>query len=265
MDESLIPSPQLSAQLLQAERDCYVDWIDALRRIDGNPLNAQVVEFGEATAILAPNSKARIVNRVFNLSDKDAHCLNTIRDLFNKNAVDLSIDLDPFGTYEPETGLLAVMSRAGLHQSSFHQMACARPKEFSPDLPPNCRLQDVGREAARDFGFIHEKVFGPAILITPLLTHPAFHCFVAYLNDQPAALAVLHIKGKVASMANGITLPEFRSKGLQTALLRHRMNIAKDLACDLVVGQATPTNVSLRNQCRTGFTLAGTKAIWSSS
>ena len=106
-------------------------------------------------------------------------------------------------------------------------------------------------------------MFGPGLLISVLLSHPNFRCFLAKINGQPAALGVLHVRGKAASMANGITLPEFRGKGLQSALLNRRMELARELDCDLIVSQAEPRSTSARNQQRAGLSLAGTMAVWS--
>ena len=63
-------------------------------------------------------------------------------------------------------------------------------------------------------------------------------------------------------MANGITVPECRRRGIQLALLRLRLALARELGCDLVVSQASPRNASLRNHLRAGMSIAGTKAVW---
>jgi hypothetical protein len=249
-----------------AERDCYTDWIDALRVLPGNPWRADVGRFGQATVVCCAGCPARIVNRCFGLDRSSLARLGEILAFFSVHDATPSIDLVPFGDYEPE--FFDTLAGHGLRQSGFHQILVGHTRErISTDECDlaGVKIERVGTDANAAYGAIHERVFGPGTLVTSLLSHPSFHCFLATWNDQPAALGVLHVRGSVASMANGITLPEFRRRGLQLALLRRRMEAARQLGCDLAVSQANPANVSMRNQLRTGLSLGGTKAIWSRS
>jgi GNAT superfamily N-acetyltransferase len=65
----------------------------------------------------------------------------------------------------------------------------------------------------------------------------------------------------MAAFFGASTLPEFRNRGLQSALLQARLNLACEAGCDLAVIVTRPGSVSQRNAERAGFRLAYTKAI----
>jgi ribosomal protein S18 acetylase RimI-like enzyme len=257
-----LPGPQLARRLVLAERDCYAAWADALMVSDGNSLRASSHSFGETRVVLTRGAVgASIVNRALGFTADDAQHLPEILALFERATVPVRIDVDPYGDGET----LSVLARAGLTQVAFHQMLYGVPAVDDCAPADQIRIEPAGPTQAEPFAAIHEQVFGDGALITPLLNHPEFHCFLAYVNETPAALGVLHVRGGNASMANGITIPAYRRRGLQSALLRHRSALAAQLGCDLVISQASPRNNSLGNQVRVGLRIAGSKAVWGRS
>jgi GNAT superfamily N-acetyltransferase len=65
-------------------------------------------------------------------------------------------------------------------------------------------------------------------------------CFVAEWNGEPAAAAALSMHGGVAILAGASTIPEFRCRGLQSALLHARLAHAAENGCDLAMMAALP-------------------------
>lgn len=65
----------------------------------------------------------------------------------------------------------------------------------------------------------------------------------------------------MALLFGAATLPEFRGRGVQTALLRRRLEMAREAgaACGLVIIQSRPGIPSERNIVRAGFRLAYTR------
>ena len=87
-------------------------------------------------------------------------------------------------------------------------------------------------------------------------------CFLAELDGEPGATGALSIHDGVAVFAGAATLPEFRRRGLQGALLNERMRYAHDHGCDLAMMVAMPGSDSQRNAERTGFRIAYTRTKW---
>lgn len=87
-------------------------------------------------------------------------------------------------------------------------------------------------------------------------------CFIAELDGQPAAAAALSIQDGVAILAGASTIPDFRSRGLQTALLHARLAHAARIGCDLAMMAALPGSGSQRNAERRGFRIGYTRTKW---
>ena len=68
----------------------------------------------------------------------------------------------------------------------------------------------------------------------------------------------------VAGFFGASTLPAFRRRGVQTALLRARMERAREAKCDLAVCLAQPGSSSGRNATRLGFQVLYTRVKFES-
>ena len=88
------------------------------------------------------------------------------------------------------------------------------------------------------------------------------HTFVAELEGRPVAAAALVMHGGVAILAGASTIPEFRGRGAQSALLATRLRAAADAGCDLAMMGALPGSASQRNAERAGFRIAYTRIKW---
>ena len=66
---------------------------------------------------------------------------------------------------------------------------------------------------------------------------------------------------RTAGLFGAATLPEFRGRGIQTALLTNRLRLAQNAGCDLAVTLTMPGTTSQRNAERAGFKTAYTKVV----
>lgn len=87
-------------------------------------------------------------------------------------------------------------------------------------------------------------------------------CFLAEIDGQSAAAGALAIHEGVALFAGASTVPEFRRRGLQAALLAARLRYAREQGCDLCMMVAEPGSESQRNAQRQGFLIAYTRTKW---
>jgi len=77
--------------------------------------------------------------------------------------------------------------------------------------------------------------------------------YLAYVEEELAGIAVLFIHDNVADCFLSATLPGFRGKGIQTALIERRLADGLDAGCDLATSQTVVDNASPRNMARRGF------------
>lgn len=82
---------------------------------------------------------------------------------------------------------------------------------------------------------------------------PMVLSFLASIGGEPAGGATLTIQNEIAGFHGGSTLPAFRSRGVQTALIVARFAEARRRACKLAVTVTHPTGSSRRNMARFGF------------
>jgi GNAT superfamily N-acetyltransferase len=95
---------------------------------------------------------------------------------------------------------------------------------------------------------------------TTLFHMPCTSGYLAWLDSQAIGGGGISIRNRVASLFGDATRPDFRCRGVHSALIRARMSAAKDAGCDLITAGAVPGGGSQRNYERTGFQVAYTKA-----
>lgn len=72
-------------------------------------------------------------------------------------------------------------------------------------------------------------------------------------DGRPLGCASVTIAGGLAALGGMTTLPDERNRGVQRALIGHRLRLAVEADCDLAVSTTVPSNASERNLSRAGF------------
>jgi GNAT superfamily N-acetyltransferase len=95
---------------------------------------------------------------------------------------------------------------------------------------------------------------------TTLFHMPCTSGYLAWLESQAIGGGGMSIRNKVASLFGDATRPDFRCRGVHSAIIRARMIAARDAGCDLITAGAVPGSGSQRNYERLGFQVAYSKA-----
>lgn len=90
---------------------------------------------------------------------------------------------------------------------------------------------------------------------------PGFHRFVPRVDGVPAGAATMRLDDGLAQLSGAATLPAFRRRGVQSALLSWRLAMARAAGCDLAVVTTQPGSKSQANVIRQGFALLFARAI----
>jgi GNAT superfamily N-acetyltransferase len=72
-------------------------------------------------------------------------------------------------------------------------------------------------------------------------------------DGSPLGCASVTFRDGVATLGGMSTLPAHRRRGVQRALVAHRLELAVERGCDLAVSSTVPANASERNLVRAGF------------
>lgn len=91
---------------------------------------------------------------------------------------------------------------------------------------------------------------------------PGTVAFVAELDGVPAGTGTMAIHDGVALLAGASTVPAYRRRGVQAALLAARIAHARAAGCDLVMMGAAPGSTSQCNAERRGLRMAYTRVKW---
>ncbi len=98
-------------------------------------------------------------------------------------------------------------------------------------------------------------------LFRDLATGPRVRRFLACRAGVAAGGASLRIIDGIAQLSGAGTHPAHRRRGVQGALLAHRIKIAAEAGCELVIVTTLPGSKSQQNVQRRGFELLYTRAL----
>lgn len=144
----------------------------------------------------------------------------------------------------------------------------AHPPRFS--TPAGVEVVAVGDEAG-PFGMIAATGFGlppwASGLFADLHGEAGWYCYLACVEDEPAACAAMFVDGAVAELGIAATLEPARGRGCQTALLHRRIVDAAAAGCrtlSVKTGERTPgrPSTSYGNILRAGFEETCLRSNW---
>ena len=85
---------------------------------------------------------------------------------------------------------------------------------------------------------------------------------LARLDGVVAGAASMRIVEDIAQLVGAATLPDHRRRGVQSALLQARLELARAAGCELAVVTTQPGSKSQENLQRAGFALVYARALW---
>ena len=137
----------------------------------------------------------------------------------------------------------------------------------TPPIPPGILVRQALPDEAKRWTRTVAQGFAEQFPVTPEMLEVMegfFHAvnataFLAYVDGEVAGGAALAMHGGVCGLFGASTLPNFRKRGVQTALLGSRISWAVGRGCDLAVSITAPASISQRNIERAGFQVAYTR------
>jgi ribosomal protein S18 acetylase RimI-like enzyme len=100
-----------------------------------------------------------------------------------------------------------------------------------------------------------------ARLLSDFTVVPGFVKYLGRIGGQPVGEASMRLDEGLAQICGAGTLPAFRGRGMQKALLARRLADAQAAGCDLAVVTTAPGSRSQENVMRRGFELLYTRAV----
>ncbi|MFY9608662.1 MAG: GNAT family N-acetyltransferase [Blastocatellia bacterium] len=136
-----------------------------------------------------------------------------------------------------------------------------------PDPTSQLRVRRPAHDEAESYSLLVSKSFFETAEISPEFRSIFISCFsaagafffIAEIDGVAASGGMMSIHQGVASLGGTGTLPEFRNRGAQKALLLARLALAAESGCDLAMVATQPGSGSQRNVERQGFRVVYTR------
>ncbi|WP_168121520.1 GNAT family N-acetyltransferase [Paenibacillus sp. HB172176] len=265
----IMPSADLVTEIELSEIDYMSNRMEAIQNRPNNPEGAEVRRFGNAVCYYSKTMPWPSFNTVKGLRSEDIEQFDSILDFYQARDRKAQFEIVPSFANQK---LLRALADRGYYQSGFHNSLYMEPKWFGDEETDSgsIRIEALREDQINLYAAIHCKGTGlpdggiPHVAQNNkvLLEQYEWSFYLAYYDDVPAAVGVMFMKDGTASLTFAATLPEFRGKGLQQALLKHRVSEAYRHDCRLVVGQCAFLSQSHRNMERIGMKLGYVRTTW---
>ncbi|WP_338134396.1 GNAT family N-acetyltransferase [Cohnella candidum] len=240
----MVPTLDLIERIERSEIAYMSDRMAAITERAGNPEGVEVARFGDAVAYYSATMPWPAFNTVKGIRSLDGGLLDEIVTFYRERNRKAQFEIVPGLA---DLRVMRLLAERGFYQSGFHASMVAVPQERAADsaVGDGISIREIGRDEFETYAAIHCRGTGlpddgiPYVMANNLVLHgrPGWKFYLARCEGQPAAVGVMHIGKGVASFTFAATLPEFRNKGLQRALLGKRMEVAEEHGCSLVVSQ----------------------------
>jgi len=239
-----------------------VAWLEGHASGD-NPAGIHLERFGDVVAAATPGRPdLDFMNRIHGLAFAEPAVLVEVLSFYRSLGLRPWIELPP-GAEEVAAHLAEAGARPVESLSVLFGTAYARPS------PPNVEIRRVGGADARRFADLllaghgvsaaARAVDAPGIAAAGLRNDITF--YTAVVDGHEAGAGVLAPHDRVGYLAQASTLPAFRRRGCQTALVARRIADSADLGCDLVASLTTFGSASQRTLERAGLRIAYIRTV----
>lgn len=265
---------ELAYRIERAEAQHLKGQVEARAKLQPQ-LGGRIVAIAGGVAAITAGTHDRKLNHVtgFGLDGSVTEAeLATLEAAYAAVGLATEIDLCPFASLDVLKLLAARSYAVNAFSNTYVKELSKSEPEFSRDSA--IQIETVGPHNAQEFiaasvtGFLSQTNSRSSDLLRLLaeiaLSRGDSCLYLARVDGVAAGTAGLGLIAPsgvaVAHLYIASTLPRYRGRGIQQALIRARLADAKRAGFDLATITARPTNTSARNALRAGFQLAYTKA-----
>lgn len=191
-----------------------------------------------------------LVNRIIGLGlhkELNEYDLIQLFDFYNNHPYPVNISLS---NYAKPVNLKQSLIDYGIpikdHWNKFY-----RNCEPVPEAETSLRVEEIGKDFAEDFAEVVVNVFKNPPELKPclisLVGRHHWHHYLAFDNNKPAAAGSVFIYGDTAWLGIAVTLPEYRKRGAQSAIIAKRINKAHQHGCKWISVETSPHSAEKPN------------------
>jgi GNAT superfamily N-acetyltransferase len=190
-----------------------------------------------------------------------------IEEFYFRHEADAQVDVCPYA----DPSLFESVNQRGFQVAEFNQTLARwiEPDERFDIAQKGLEVRRVTAEEGPEWSNVLARVFFAeqatnfGRFFLPWVKHENAMCLGAFIGGQMVGGAggLIIPQHRTAGLFGAATLPEFRNRGIQIALLNERLRLAQQAGCDLAVTLTMPGTSSQRNAERAGFRTAYTKVV----
>jgi GNAT superfamily N-acetyltransferase len=253
------------ARRLEMAETILPDCVEALRRFNpATPCEAETVAGGVAFFGGTDYPSNQIVGMGL-YGDVRSDDMDRVEDFFRSRGVPSTIVLSPLA----DMSLPALLGERGYRIAEFNSVLIRRINAEEPfTAPAGIVIERASRQNVSSWthtlakGFSQEVTVGEDVF-GGFATLPGALAFLARIDGKAAGGCAGRIipEARIAALFGASTLPEFRGRGVQSALIALRLHEASKAGCEYAVVSTNPGSGSQRNMERRGFRVAYTKLV----
>jgi GNAT superfamily N-acetyltransferase len=264
----LVLNLELARRIELAEAQAAVDCADALDRLrPGSGAAVQVIGGGFAVYCGAnsPVTQALALGLDGPVSDEE---FDGLEEFYHRRNEPVRVETCPLA----DSSLIEQFGRRNYRVTEFSNVM-ARPLSAQdsanawPDPPAGVTIEKIDKNHVDLWTLTVSQGFSENFPVTQeilevmrMFAHGQnVECYLARVDGAVAGGGTLTIHEGFAGIFGASTLPPFRNRGVQTALLQARLARAMAARCDLAACLAQPGSVSQRNIMRQNFSVLYTR------
>ncbi len=188
-----------------------------------------------------------------------------LEEFFVAREAPIAISLCPHA----DPSVLDRLAERRYHVTQFEHTLCRELTEGGVLMAPSVELVRPTTPGEKDL-WVQTVIAGSGMegfeeLFGVMFDTPEATAYLTLQDGQPAGSGAVSIRpGDFAVFYSDTTLPVFRGRGLQPAVIAARLDQAHAAGCTVAVANTSPGTASQRNYERAGFRVAYTKAVLTS-
>jgi hypothetical protein len=256
---TIASSLTLSAEVELLEAEAWATLHGAFAHVGGEQI-AAVKRWGRPAALVTRNVEAVAINRAIGFGfdhSLDPQEFAEVRTFFRDSGKSRW-----FFECSPDASIdsTALVAAGGVIGGSIIKLVGKLDALSEPSAPSLEIVEVTARDTATFMAIVGPQLGVPELVrpgIVSTMGHSGWRFYLALDDNRPIAGAAMFLGGDGAWLGLAGTLPEYRQRGAQTALLWRRMHDARSAGCRWVSAETSPetlsSNPSLRNLKRIGM------------
>jgi GNAT superfamily N-acetyltransferase len=253
------------ARRLEMAETILPDCVEALRRYDPTGPNAAAEVAGGVAFFGGVDYPANQMVGMGLYGEVTADDMDRVEHFFRSRGVASTIVVSPLA----DMSLPTLLGERGYRIAEFNSVLIRRINAEEPFIPPaGIVIERVTPQTVSPWMHAIAKGFSQEITVAEgvfgsFAALPGALAFLARIDGEVVGGCGGRVipEARIAALFGTATLPEFRQRGVQSALIALRLHEAAKAGCEYAVVSTNPGSGSQRNMERRGFRVAYTKVV----